>query len=204
MRREVRAIGFAILGLVVLTTIVVRSAEAEATHTSPAATPTAPQCLASPRSFEDLRAILATPQASPVADSVAATIPEGTPIDTVTLTGISTTVQELIACFNAGEVLGAYALYSPDYLREIFSNQDPLTRTNYDERAAPHPSDLDEQAVIREISDARIFDDGSAGAYVTIEYPLIPVPKTFFFTFVRIGDRWLIDGALGETSFTLP
>jgi hypothetical protein len=39
---------------------------------------------------------------------------------------------------------------------------------------------------------------------VTIEYPLIPVPKTFFFTFVRVHDRWLIDGALGEISFSVP
>jgi hypothetical protein len=46
------------------------------------------------------------------------------------------------------------------------------------------------------------LDDGSAGADVTIRYALMPV-KTFFFACVREGDRWLIDGALGETSFSV-
>jgi hypothetical protein len=110
----------------------------------------------------------------------------------------------LFGCFNAGEVLRAYALYTPAYLREIFSNQDPLTQAGYYERATPQPVASDEHAVLKDIRDARLFDDGSAGAYGTIEYSMIPVPKTFFFTFVHVGDRWLIDSALGEISFSVP
>jgi hypothetical protein len=44
---------------------------------------------------------------------------------------------------------------------------------------------------------------GIAGANVTFHYAPIPVPKTCFFTFVRAGERWLIDEALDEMSFSV-
>jgi hypothetical protein len=203
MRRDRQPIGVNLLATIALTTLLILEPGVAATSAT-SATPTAAQCLVSPRSFEELSAILATPFASPAAESGAATVPEGTPAETATIAGITATLQELIACFNAGEVLRAYALYTPAYLREIFSNQDSLTRAAYGERATPHPVAPDEHAVLKEVRAARLFADGSAGAYGTIEYPLIPVPKTFFFTFVQVGDRWLIDGALGEISFSVP
>jgi hypothetical protein len=48
--------------------------------------------------------------------------------------------------------------------------------------------------------------DGRSGATVTISYPSVPMPKTFFFTFTRAGDsgNLLIDGILGEISFSVP
>jgi hypothetical protein len=30
------------------------------------------------------------------------------------------------------------------------------------------------------------------------------MPKTFFFTFANVDGRWLIDGILGEISFSVP
>lgn len=113
-------------------------------------------------------------------------------------------MRELIACFNADEVLRAYSLYTPGYIRRIFSDRDPLTPTAYEMLATPHPADAAERSAILAIHGVRVFAGGSAGADVTIRYALIPVPKTFFFTFVRAGDRWLIDGALGEITFSVP
>jgi hypothetical protein len=159
-------------------------------------------CRATPRTFDELNAVLATPVAIPAADPTP--IPEGRPTDPETIAGISATLRELVACFNADDVLRAYGLYTDRYLRRIFSTQDPLTQAAYDAFAPPHPVDPDERSAILAIADERLFDDGSAGAYVTIRYAVIPVPKTFFFTFVRVGDRWLIDGALGEISFSVP
>jgi hypothetical protein len=173
------------------------------------ATPTAgvppPElCQATPPNFEELRAILADPLASPSAVWTPGTMPEGRPADPETIAGITATLRELVACFNADEVLRAYGLYTDDYLQRIFSTQDPLTQGVYDALATPDPVDPDERSAILAIEDVRVFDDGTVGANVTIRYALIPVPKRFFFTFVRDGERWLIDGALGEISFSVP
>jgi len=204
MPREIRTV--ALIALVPLLAFSAFSTRTSGATQTPEVlvSPPATACLAPPITFDALTSLLATPHANPNADDQAATIPEGTPADAATIAGMRATLQELVACFNAGEVLRAYALYTPDYLRRIFSNQDPVSPTAYEERATPHPVDTDEHAVICEIRDARVFADGSAGAYATIEYPLIPVPKTFFFTFVRVDDRWLIDGALGEITFSVP
>jgi hypothetical protein len=161
-------------------------------------------CQGKPPTYDDLVAILATPLATPATDRVPTPIPKGTPADPETIASITVTLRELVACFNAGEVLRAYGLYTPGYLRRVLANQDPLTQAAYDALATPYPPDADERSAILSIEDVRLFDDGTAGANVTIRYALIPVPKTFFFTFVREGDRWLIDGALGEISFSVP
>ncbi len=50
----------------------------------------------------------------------------------------------------------------------------------------------------------RMLPDGRFGATVTIAYPSVPLPKTFFFFFIAMNDRLLIDGILGEISFSVP
>jgi hypothetical protein len=69
--------------------------------------------------------------------------------------------------------------------------------------ATPTPSSA-EPAVIDEITNARQLPDGRLGASVTISYASIPMPKRFFFYFVRHEDRLLIDSILGEISFSVP
>jgi len=54
------------------------------------------------------------------------------------------------------------------------------------------------------ISDIRLLPDGRLGATVTISYPTIPMPKRFFFYFVRHENGLLIDSVLGEISFSVP
>jgi len=161
-------------------------------------------CQTAPPTFHELSAILATPSTGGVADATPTPIPTGTPADPETIAGITATLRELVACFNAGDVLRAYGLYTPGYLRRVLANQDPLTPSAYDALATPYPPDDDERSATLGIEGVRLFDDGTAGANVTNRYALIPVPKTFFFTLVREGDRWLIDGVLGEISFSVP
>mgnify|MGYP002682752023 CR=1 FL=1 len=45
---------------------------------------------------------------------------------------------------------------------------------------------------------------GQLGALVTIAYPSVPEPKTFFFTFRAVDGNLLIDDILGEITFSLP
>ncbi len=187
--------------VVALAMMVTRGAGAQ----DPTPTPDVPPpelCRATPRTFEELSAILATPIASP--DATPTPIPDGRLADQESIAGITSTLRELVACFNADDVLRAYGLYTDDYLRRIFSTQDPMTRSAYNALATPHPADSNERSAILVIEDVRLFDDGSAGANVTIRYALIPVPKMFFFTFVWNGDRWLVDDSLGEIDFSLP
>jgi len=37
-----------------------------------------------------------------------------------------------------------------------------------------------------------------------VSYPSVPMPKRFFFYFTQVNDRLLIDGILGEISFSIP
>ena len=45
---------------------------------------------------------------------------------------------------------------------------------------------------------------GAIGATVTVSYPSVPMPKRFFFFFTQTDGRLLIDGILGEISFSVP
>jgi hypothetical protein len=170
----------------------------------PPDTPPPELCQTAPRSFDELTAIAATAVVSPPASRTPGPVPEGTPADAETIAGITATVRELVACFNAGEPLRAYALHTDADLARIFAQQGPLTQAGYEALATPEPLSADEQAAILAIRGARLLADGSVGATVTLLYPRIPVPKTFFFTFVQAGDCWLIAGVLGETSFSVP
>jgi hypothetical protein len=61
-----------------------------------------------------------------------------------------------------------------------------------------------EAAVILAIEGQRRLPDGRFGATVTVSYPSVPMPKRFFFYFTQVNDRLLIDGILGEISFSIP
>jgi hypothetical protein len=161
-------------------------------------------CTATPRTFSEVSALVATAVASPPPSLPLGPVPKGTPADEATIAGITETVREYVACFNAGEPLRAYALHTDASFARIFAQQGVPTQAGYDVLATPEPEAPDEWTAILAIRDVRIFADGSAGAVVTLQYPHIPVPKTFFFTFAQRGDRWLIDGILGEIAFSVP
>jgi len=164
-------------------------------------------CAVEAPSFEELNAAILTPPAgaSPVPRRTPGTVPEGVPADSQTVAAVTHVVRELVGCFNAGELLRAYGLYTDAYLFRLFNRQGGFTREAYAGYATPEPeSDPGEHTAILAIEDVRLLEDGTAGATVTLRYASIPMPKTFFFTFVRVGDRWLIDGILGEISFSVP
>ena len=54
------------------------------------------------------------------------------------------------------------------------------------------------------IQSERSLPDGRHGAIVTVTYPSVPMPKTFFFYFTETDGHLLIDGILGEISFSVP
>jgi hypothetical protein len=145
----------------------------------------------------------ATDIATPAATTGGQTLSKGTPVDDPTAALMEQTIREWLACQNAGEPLRAWSLFSDGYLYRLLSRQGGLTRAGYDALATPAPA-TDRIAILQTIRGQRMLEDGRLGATVTITYPSVPMPKTFFFYFVRDNNRLLIDGILGEISFSVP
>ena len=86
-------------------------------------TPDPADCAGEPRSADDLLALWYAPDGSPVAVEVdpgtdesetEVTIPIGAPADDATVVAVTDTVGGVFACFEAGNALGAYALFTDD------------------------------------------------------------------------------------------
>lgn len=133
-------------------------------------------------------------------------VPTGVPADDPTIAAITATIRELVACFNAGEPLRALGLYTTTARGALYVRQGPLSGDAYEALATPLPAPAADRDEILAIRTVRLLPDGRVGATVTIAYAVVPEPKTFFFVFARAGngERWLIDGILGELSFSVP
>jgi len=175
--------------------------------TPPPDVPPAALCTVEAPSLAALNAAILIPPAgaSPVAARTPGVVPEGVPADPETVAAVTAVVRELIGCYNAGEPLRTFALFTESYLFRLFNRQGGFTRESYDGYATPEPAaDPNSHTAILEIRDVRVLEDGTAGATVILRYASVPMPKAFFFAFARVGDRWLIDGILGEISFSVP
>jgi hypothetical protein len=179
------------------------AAPAVATTAMPATPVAAPPCEAPLRSEAELAALFATPIAATPAPTPGV-VPAGTPADPQTEAALTATVAGWLACQNAGEPLRAWSWFTDAYLRRLLDRQGGVAPAAYAALATPEPAGPNDQAAIAAIRDVRILPDGRAGATVTLTYPAVPMPKTFFFTFARVDGRWLIDGILGEISFSVP
>ena len=153
----------------------------------------------------ELDALLrATDIATPAATTAGQTLPEGMPVDDrLPQLRWSKRFGEWLACQNAGEPLRAWSLFSDGYLYRLLSRQGDLTPAGYDALATPEPGG-------RRVADASDYPRPTPAGRWAIwcdgdnHVPSVPMPKTFFFYFIEKGDRLLIDGILGEISFSLP
>jgi hypothetical protein len=171
---------------------------------APATPASLPTCDRPARSLEGLAALLAASAvATPAATTGGQTLPEGTPADAERGVAMERLVRLWLACQNAGEPLRAWSLYSDGYLYRLLSRQGGLSGEAYQALATPAPIAA-EAARVLAIEGERLLPDGRYGATVTLEYPSVPMPKRFFFFFTEVDDRLLIDGILGEISFSLP
>jgi hypothetical protein len=154
-------------------------------------------------SFEAIGQIMATPVAV-VASPVASPLPDASPVPVAESKAVAVVMRELIACFNAGEPLRAYGLYTDDYLRHLLSVQGVPNRTQYDGLAIAEPLHADRYVQILAIRDLNVLPNGGVRAAVTLRYAGIPVPKTFVFDLIESPAGWRIDDSLGEINFSLP
>src|SRR5215218_2373114 len=142
----------------------------------PASTPTPDLCRTEPRAYDELQALFATPVV-PAPRPTPGVLPDGEPADPETVAGITTTVHELVACWNAGALLRAYDLYTDGYLRRLLARQGPPGRAAYAFFATPDAVTDDEPTVIVAVERVRLLDDGRVGATVVLRYPTVPNDK---------------------------
>jgi hypothetical protein len=162
------------------------------------------ECTISARTPQELAALLAdTTIATPPATTGGQTLPAGVPVSPEDRAVMERVIHQWLACENAGEPLRAWALFSDGYLHRLLARQGLLSDEAFASLATPSPSGSD-PARLHSIEGERELPDGRLGATVTISYPAVPTPKTFFFFFTRGDDRLLIDGILGEISFSVP
>mgnify|MGYP001182129519 CR=1 FL=1 len=180
------------------------SAAAEQDAATPAATPVIPEpsdCTVAPLSLPLFAGtplpVEATPRAS---DSVPGLESEGQLADAETIRLITAIIRESIACENAGEPLRQYALLSERFLRELFGELSAEEQRRFF-AATPGPLAESRRVGLLGISDARTRPDGRVTAvvsYVVYEGDHVVEEYEVRLIFVRVGDRWLIDGFVPE------
>lgn len=175
----------------------VSPATAGAQDASPAAGEVieATECAVEPLTDEYLSGLAATPQsdASASDESSAAatpesfTVPEGEPAGDAEVEGVTTTVRELVACLNAADFRRVYALYTEDYLAQVFAGE-PADAA----QATPEPAEEATENALIGVSDVIMLEDGRVGARVdTVGADALQVSQ--YMILENVGDRWLID-----------
>jgi hypothetical protein len=156
-------------------------------------------CTVEPRSTEDLLnlwfPIAATPVAGELGDDTAPdfiTIPIGEPVtDGAIIAGITQTVQEVLACFSAGDFARATALFTDDLVLQFGPGPDE-TRDDVAGflEASPVPDQESAAIELLAITDVMLLQDGRVGAFVVDREP---DPGTVYVVFEQVGERWLAD-----------
>jgi hypothetical protein len=164
---------------------------------------TTPACDVPARTADEITALLASTEiATPTATTDGQTLPAGVSADADTTVAMERVVHLWLACQNAGEPLRAWSLFSDGYLYRLLSRLGGVSSEAY--RALATPTPATEAAAVLAIEGERLLPDGRYGATVTLEYPSVPMPKRFFFFFIASDGRLVIDGILGEISFSVP
>lgn len=175
------------------------------------------ECRVTPLTADALVSVLATPAAgTPEAapPSTERDLPAGEPVDPATLTGVTETTRQFIACINAGDTFRSLAVVTEDFLRlqlgGVTPTQEQLSEleTQLTTAAAASPVALEaaNQGGLVAVRDPRRLPDGRVGAVVVVEAAGVDAPPdTAFFLFLERDGRWLIDeivSVAGEASAT--
>ena len=199
---ECLMVRFAILVTVICGLLVAGLGTAFAQEASPVASPVAGiACTGEPRSADDLLALWYAPDgtpigswATPVADEelTEITIPIGAPADDATTAAVTAVVEEVFACFDAGDSLRAFALFTDD-LAAMFG---PEPGTSFEDAQAfvtapAEPAPPGEESEIVAVTNAVTLADGRVGAFVIERFG--GIVSASYAIFEQDGDQWLVD-----------
>jgi len=188
-----------------LTLVVSGAASALAQESTPGTTfpisPDASECTVDARPLADFeRLLLATPQADPAASDRATpfVIPEGEPADETTIAGVTATLLEMYACYQAGDPRRFHTLFTDEGIQRSYPSG-LVDREFIDEffAASPEPvEETDQRATILAIEDVTLLADGRVGALVRSDEPEFGGLQTVYWIFKETGGRFLVDDVI--------
>ena len=175
-------------------------------------TPDPAECMVEPRSADELLALWYDAEGTPIAaatpmaqQATSVTIPLGPPADEATAAAVAATVSEVFACFEAGDALRAYALFTDDLARQFGpepgtprEEAEAFLAGGFPEEATPEATpegdalggEVAESQIVA-VTDVMELADGRVGAFVvTREAGEL---DTVFLALERAGDRLLAD-----------
>jgi hypothetical protein len=149
---------------------------------------------------DSMRPVAATPRPILTEPATPFAPPSGEPADEETVSAITATVRESVACRNAGDYARMLVFFTPNMLAELYGSPatvDPEVLQGVQEgpRAVPEPRRLRLDA----IEEVAMLPDGRVGAVVETSTPRREFRDYLFFVLDEESGRWLID-----SSETLP
>ena len=158
------------------------------------------ECVAEPRTYEDIAAILDIEgEGVPAPALTQITPPLGEVADPETSISIREAARHVLACFNAGDIPRAAGLMTENGVQRAYwgltidEENRELART----RIAAAPEARVEEALVRliTVTDVSTLEDGRVAAFVVLNEPLLPPagPETLLFVFSNQDGRWLVD-----------
>src|SRR5215213_2512724 len=158
------------------------------------------ECVAEPRSYEDITRILDLEgEGVPAPALTQITPPLGDIADTETSISIKEAARQVLACFNAGDIPRAAGLMTENGVRRAYWGLtiDTQNRELARARIAAPPTPRTEEDLVRliTVTDVSVLPDGRIAAFVVLNEPLLPPPgpETLLFVFANQDGRWLVD-----------
>lgn len=122
--------------------------------------------------------------------------PQGTPASAEEAAGARATIEQFVACANAGDYPRRLALYTRRSMEPQFAALDAAGRQGAIDLATTPATPLPEEqwTTIQTITDARRLADGRVAVYVITQDPVNhPHLTRVVLILMREGERWLID-----------
>ena len=141
--------------------------------------------------------------ASPAAQ---VSLPDGDPADEATIAAVTKTMRQVLACENAGNTLGSFALLSDSFVRESQA-EEPFTKDDAALLAAsPEALPADVRATLYAVHDVRVLAGGRIGALVETDFPDQPPDgiEVDFLFFIEQDGRYLIDDVIEDLEGQYP
>lgn len=152
----------------------------------------------------------ATPRPLPAEPAPPFALPEGAPADPETVTEITATVREALACRNANDFPRAYALFTQEMLVALFGGPatiDPEIVAAIEEAPGsllPSPLPPRQRIALTAVSGAVLLPDGRVAAIVDTRGARLAFRDALFFEEDPATGRWLIDAQVRLPAGDLP
>lgn len=201
--RTRRAAAPVALALLLLITLAPRGGgSVVAQEATPGATipvsPDAAECTVEPRPLADFERLLLTTSPAAPASPTPFVVPAGEPADAAAVSGVTATLIELYACYQAGDPRRFHALFTDNGLQRSYP-PGMVTQEFFDDffAASPVPVEgAEDRATLLAIEDVVLLDDGRVGALVRSDEPEFGGLQASYYVFVQAGNHYLVDDVI--------